>query len=271
MSQRMRSLTCFVAVVMLAAASDRTPAFAGHKHHHAKKTEGASHKRHSAKKNRHSATAARAKPESAVNATTAPAISVPPELAGVKQAIDLVRKSKISEATIVKQTIDDAAARKLVEWFTLRHPNCESNFARYAAFIGENPGWPSMRLLRRRAELRLWQEQTEPATVLRFVDGQPASALGRFALARALIAAGDRDAAEREVRKAWRSDELSEVSEARALDVFHDVVSREDHRARMDKRIGAKDVSGAMRAAKRLGSDDVSIVKACAAVMANAN
>ncbi|WP_324136447.1 lytic transglycosylase domain-containing protein [Bradyrhizobium sp.] len=271
MSQRMRSLTCFVAVVMLAAASDRTPAFAGHKHHHAKKTEGASHKRHSAKKNRHSATAARAKPESAVSATTAPAISVPPELAGVKQAIDLVRKSKISEATIVKQTIDDAAARKLVEWFTLRHPNCESNFARYAAFIGENPAWPSMRLLRRRAELRLWQEQTEPATVLRFVDGQPASALGRFALARALTAAGDRDAAEREVRKAWRSDELSEVSEARALDVFHDVVSREDHRARMDKRIGAKDVSGAMRAAKRLGSDDVSIVKACAAVMANAN
>jgi len=128
-----------------------------------------------------------------------------------------------------------------------------------------------MRLLRRRAELRLWQEQTDPATVLRFVDGQPASALGRFALARALIAAGNRDAAEREVRKAWRSDELSEISEARALDVFHDVLSREDHRARMDKRIGAKDVSGAMRAARRLGSDDVSIVKACAAVMTNGN
>lgn len=270
MSQRIRSLTCFVAVVMLAAASDRTPAFAGHKHHHAKKADngGAGHKRHSSKKSRHSAAAAR-KPESTVSTPTAPAVSVPPELAGVRQAIDLVRKSKIGEATIVKQTIDDGAARKLVEWFTLRHPNCESNFARYAAFIAENPGWPSMRLLRRRAELRLWQEQTDPATVLRFVDGQPASALGRFALARSLIATGDRDAAEREVRKAWRSDELSEVSEARALDVFHDVVSREDHRARMDKRIGAKDVSGAMRAARRLGSDDVSIVKACAAVMSN--
>ncbi len=273
MSQRIRSLTCFVAVVMLAAASDRTPAFAGHKHHHAKKADSrsASHKRHSAlKKSRHSAVAARPKTESAASApATTPAVSLPPELAGIKQAIDLVRKSKIGEATIVKQTIDDAAARKLVEWFTLRHPNCESNFARYAAFIAEYPSWPSMRLLRRRAELRLWQEPTDPATVLRFVDGQPASALGRFALARALLATGDRDGAEREVRKAWRSDELSEVSEARALDVFHDVVTREDHRARMDKRIGAKDVSGAMRAARRLGSDDVSIVKACAAVMAS--
>src|SRR4029078_4464154 len=88
----------------------------------------AGHKRHSSKKSRHSAAAA-PKPESTVSTPTAPAVSVPPELAGVRQAIDLVRKSKIGEATIVKQTIDDGAARKLVEWFTLRHPNCESNFA----------------------------------------------------------------------------------------------------------------------------------------------
>jgi soluble lytic murein transglycosylase len=275
MSQRIRSLTCFVAVVMFAAASDRTSAFAGHKHHHAKKSEsGASHKRHSTlKKSKHSAEAARSKPEPVLiaPATTPAAVSLSPELASVKQALDLVRKSKISEATVVKQTIDDPTARKLIEWFTLRHPNCESNFARYSAFIAENPNWPSMRLMRRRAELRLWQEQTESATVLRFVDGQPASALGRFALGRALLAAGDREGAEREVRKAWRSDELSDVSEARALDVFHDVIARDDQRARMDKRIGAKDISGAMRAARRLGSDDVSIVKACAAAMTDSS
>jgi soluble lytic murein transglycosylase len=39
----------------------------------------------------------------------------------------------------------------------------------------------------------------------------------------------------------------------------------------MDKRIGAKDFSGAMRSARRLGDDDVAIVKACAAVMGNAD
>src|ERR1700692_1391916 len=33
----------------------------------------------------------------------------------------------------------------------------------------------------------------------------------------------------------------------------------------MDKRIGAQDLSGAKRAAQRLGSDELSIVKACAA------
>jgi hypothetical protein len=61
-------------------------------------------------------------------------------------------------------------------------------------------GWPSMSLLRRRAEGRLWQERSEAATVRRFTGGQPASAKGRFALARVLLAEGDRDGAGRQVQ-----------------------------------------------------------------------
>jgi soluble lytic murein transglycosylase len=52
--------------------------------------------------------------------------------------------------------------------------------------------------------------------------------------------------------------------------MFHDLLANEDHRARMDKRIGAKDFSGAMRAAHHLGSNEIAIVKACAAVSSNA-
>src|SRR5258705_478895 len=122
----------------------------------------------------------------------------------------------------------------------------------------------------RKAEARLWQERADGATVRSFTGGQPASGRGRFAFARALLAEGDRTGAQSQVREAWRSEELSERVEADALDAFRDIITPEDHRARMDKRIGAKDFSGAMRAARRLGDDDVSIVKACAAVTANA-
>jgi len=199
------------------------------------------------------------------------AAATSPELVqAVKQAIDLVRKGKTGEATGVKKSIGDPVAQKLVEWLILRHPAGEAGFGRYAAFIADNPNWPSIRLLRRRAEGRLWQERSDAATVRRFTGGQPASGKGRFALARVLLAEGDRNGAERQVREAWRSEELSEHVEAEALDAFREVLTREDHRARMDKRISAKDFSGAMRAARRLGSDDLSIVKACAAVAANA-
>ena len=62
---------------------------------------------------------------------------------------------------------------------------------------------------------------------------------------------------------------MSERSEADAFELFRDLLTREDHRARMDKRIGAKDLSGAKRAAQHLGSDELSIVKACAAANAD--
>ena len=107
-------------------------------------------------------------------------------------------------------------AQKLVEWLILRHPDSEASFGRYAAFIANNPSWPSMRLLRQRAEGRLWQERSDAATVRRFTGGQPASGKGRFALARVLLAEVDRNGAERQIREAWRSQELSEHVEAEA-------------------------------------------------------
>jgi soluble lytic murein transglycosylase len=212
------------------------------------------------------------KPEAQVDtpAPVAAAAPLSPDLAAVKQAFDLVRKGKTTEATATKKSISDPVAQKLVEWQILRHPSGEASFGRYAAFVADNPNWPSIRLLRRRAEARLWQEKSDAATVRRFTGEQPATGKGQFALARILLAEGDRSGAERQIREAWQSQELSERLEAEAHEAFRDVLTRDDHRARMDKRIGAKDLAGAMRAARRLGDDDVAIVKACAAVSASA-
>jgi len=278
MNQRLGSLTCVVSLAMLAAFSGDASALARHKPvEHAKKAGAASKAEHhrdaGLKKDKHAQHAARRKSEPPAKASPEKA-EAPPlsgDLAAVKDAIDLVRKAKTAEATAAEKTIGDPAALKLAEWFILRHPDGAANFDRYAAFIADNPGWPSMGQLRRRAEARLWQERSDAATVHSFTGDQPASAKGRFALARALLAEGDRDGAVRLVRESWRSEELAERIEGEAFDTFSDLLTRDDHRARMDKRIGAKDFSGAMRAARRLGDNDVSIVKACAAVMTNAD
>jgi soluble lytic murein transglycosylase len=278
MNQRFRPLTCLFTLGLLTAFSSDAVAVTRHKQTHQAKKAEAGHKRHAAhkaaKKGKHAAQAAAVRRKSAKSTdTSAPAETAAPlsgDLAAVRQAIDLARKGKTGEATAIGKTIGDPAAQKLVEWFILRHPESQANFNRYAAFIADNPHWPSMSLFRRRAELRLWQERSDAATVRRFIATQPTGAKGRFALARVLLAEGDRDGAARLVREAWRSDELSERAETEALETFGDLLTGEDHRARMDKRIGAKDFSGASRAARRLGDDDRSIVKACAAVAANA-
>jgi peptidoglycan lytic transglycosylase len=200
-----------------------------------------------------------------------PAAPLPPALANTKQAIALIRQGKTKDAIALAASIDDPVAAKLVQWARLRHSESEAGFDRYADFINANPDWPSIRSMRRRAEARLWQERRDAETVRRFVGEKPASPIGRLALARIAMHEGDRAAAEGEVRAVWQSAALSAELETAILAAFPDLLTRADHLARMDKRIGAKDFGAAMRAAKRVGDDRVAIVKACSATMAKSD
>jgi soluble lytic murein transglycosylase len=281
MNRRFRPLTCCLSLAcltlaMLALSGDAIAAARHKPTQHAQKADGkAGHQRRAAvRKAEHAAAVPvpRPRPEPPAEKPAATVATAPltGDLAAVRQAIDLARKAKTSEATTIEKTIADPAAQKLVEWFILRHRDVEASFGRYAAFIADNPSWPSIGPLRRRAEARLWQEKSDSKTVRGFTGGQPATGRGRLALARAMLAEGDRDGAQAQIREAWRSEELTERVEADALEAFRDLLTRDDQRMRMDRRIGAKDLSGAMRAAHRLGDDGIAIVKACAAVAGGA-
>ena len=194
-----------------------------------------------------------------------------PDLMATRQTIELVRHRKFGEAIALAGTIGDPVARILVEWVTLRDSDSPIGFDRYAAFIQANADWPSIVMLRRRAEARLWRERRDASTVRRFLGGQPTSAIGRLTLARVLQSEGDRAGAEREVRAVWWSAEMSAELETAVSDEFAAFLTSADDVGRMDRRIGAKDFGAAMRAAKRLGAGRVAIVKACEAAEANSN
>jgi soluble lytic murein transglycosylase len=279
MNRCLRSLSCFFTVAGLALFSTDAIARASHKPH-AQKAHEATKKSHAGKearphrraalgKNRHGKHASAQRKAKPSKASPAPKEAIAPltgDLALVKEAIDLARKAKTEEATDIRNRIADPAAQKLVEWFILRRPETTATFGRYAAFIAAKPEWPSTALLRRRAEGRLWEQRSDAATVRGFIGDRPTSAKGKLALARVLLAEGDRDGAAQLARDAWRSDELSERLETVAFEMFRDFLNRDDHRARMDKRIGAKDLAFAIRSANRLRDLQLEIVKASAAL-----
>lgn len=275
MNQCLRSFACVVAVAALTLvptglAAKSSPKSSGPKKSHEAK---AGKPRHAAVKSRHGkhAEAKRKSKKTDDAPSDKPAAPLTGDLAALKDAIDLARKGKTDEASAARDRISDPAGQKLADWFMLRHSESTANFKRYDAFLAANPDWPSRALLRRRAEARLWQEKRDAATVHKFTMDRPTSAKGKFALARVLLAEGDTDRATRLAREAWRTDELSERSEEDAYEAFRDLLTADDHRARMDKRLGAKDYAGARRAAKRLGEDALAIVKACAAVTGKAS
>ncbi len=181
----------------------------------------------------------------------------------LENVIELVRKHKPADATQAEAAITDPVARKLAEWIILRSDDNGASVERYRAFISANPSWPSQTFLRRRIEAALWDDHRDDATVWAWFENQsPLSAKGKFVLARAMLARGDRANAERLVRDAWRNDSMSEETESTALDLFGALLTPGDHKARMDLFLYGSEHETALRAAKRLGAGQLALAKA---------
>ena len=205
-------------------------------------------------------------------ATAATAATSPLDLSTVKQALDLIRKNRQDEATNLASSITDPLARKLVEWMILRSEDGSSDFSRYSAFINANPSWPSIPLLRRRAEAALWQEHTDPQAVITFfASDPPRSAKGHFALARALLSRGDAARASAILHEAWRDDAFSSDLEGQAREAFGSLITPANDAARMDARLYADDEDAALRAARHLDATAMAVAKARIAVIDQAN
>ncbi|MEZ5820024.1 MAG: lytic transglycosylase domain-containing protein [Xanthobacteraceae bacterium] len=184
--------------------------------------------------------------------------------AALGNAIELLRKRRPDDASQTVSAITDPVARKLGEWLILRSDNNNVTVERYRAFLTANPSWPSQSFLRRRLEAALWDDKREDAAVWSWFENEsPISAKGRLALAKTMIARGDRTNATRLVRQAWRNDSMSEDTELSALDMFGALLNSGDHRARMDALLyGNESEAAGMRAARRLGSGHVALAKA---------
>jgi soluble lytic murein transglycosylase len=199
-------------------------------------------------------------PTAAVAATSSTAQA---DTDALENVIELVRNHKPADATQVQAVITDPVAKKLAEWIILRSNDNGATVERYRAFISANPSWPSQTFLRRRGEAALWDDHRDDATVWAWFENEsPVSAKGKFALARTMIARGDRANAERLVRDAWRNDAMSEDTENTALDLFGALLTPGDHKARMDLLLYSSEQEAALRAAKRLGGNQVALAKA---------
>lgn len=212
---RRRALVWLLASAVAALGTDQAWPAARHHHvathlKHVKHASGrgkaaeARHHKHSSKHSKRYARLRQGKWHHAVRAIVARVpppserapSSLPPDLAAVKQAIELVRQRKPREAAVLVTTIGDPVAQKLVEWAFLRRAGSEAGLERYATFIRANPDWPSIPLLRRRAEVMLSQGPRYAASMRRFFGEEPTGSVGR-----------PRPKVKEEVRTAQDSDE----------------------------------------------------------------
>ncbi len=203
----------------------------------------------------------------ATTTTTSPA-----DIDQLKKVIEAARKGRDGDANAAENAVVDPVARKLAEWVILRSDNTNPSFQRYAAFIAANPDWPHVPLFRRRAENALWNDNVPDSAVLAFFAAHPpTTAKGRYMMAHALLAKGDRAGAAALVRYAWTRQDASADVENKVLELYGDMLTRADHKTRMEQRFYVDDIEAGVREAKRLGGDEIALAKARAAVIKNLN
>lgn len=197
---------------------------------------------------------------------SSPAVRANAELSLVSRTLEAYREGDLAEGDRLAARITDPAAAALAEWFAIRsgHP---VGFDRMATFQKANPDWPISTLLRRRAEEALLASR-KPAAAIRafFAQQAPLSVAGKLALADALKSEGRHQEAGEIIRKAWREDSLSKVTETRILSEFSGTLTTADHRFRMEQLLFRKSWSSALRAAAYAGKDYVLLAQARIAV-----
>jgi len=195
-----------------------------------------------------------------------PAAPVPGDLDHLPAIFKAYRDNDLTEAQILKTKLTQPAAHALVEWFAIRS-GFTTGFDRIMAFRADYLDWPVSNLLRRRSEDALLTERRPPSQVRAFFAKQPpGTPAGRVALAFALQAEGLTQEANDRIRHIWREDTFGPDTERRILDRFPDVLTKADHRFRMERLLLKENWGGAQRAASRAGKEYELLVKARMAV-----
>ena len=169
------------------------------------------------------------------------------------QAAKLALKGDFVAAGAAAERSGDVAAMKLVELIYLRdHPN-DAGYQRIMNFLDVAPKWPLSEALLKRAERSLYVNQDSPQLILaHFEKRKPTTAQGSLALARALIATGNTEAARAQVRKVWADPDITPELEKEMASEFGKLLTVDDHKRRMWRLIYAQETNAAIRAAKRL-------------------
>ena len=175
-------------------------------------------------------------------------------------AANLYRRSDFAGGDAAAASIADPLQRAALDWIALRVVATPS---RLDAFDKAHPHWPTHDWFGAQREGWLYSGKPTPAETLAVIGAAPPTTpQGRVALARAQMAQGRREEAEKIVRALWREGDLDGPLEATLLREFGVLLGREDHLARASRMLYAERGTSAWRAASAAGADALALVTA---------
>nr|WP_285292766.1 lytic transglycosylase domain-containing protein [Aureimonas altamirensis] len=145
---------------------------------------------------------------------------------------------------------------KILTWAIALKGGGEVPAAEIAAAMQELSNWPGMQTLRQNSERALYRENRPAREILAaFGSSAPQTPEGTMALARANIETGQAGRAKQLIQTLWRTETLDRGTEQKVLGTFGTLLTKADHKYRMDMLLYANRVSDAQRMAGLANSE----------------
>lgn len=131
-------------------------------------------------------------------------------------------------------TLDNPVADHVLLW-RIAVSDARAPFSDLDRAIDELDGWPRQDSIRREAEWKIEDSGLSPALIVAwFEDREPVTGEGRIALGESLIALGREDEGAEQIRTAWRTQSLRLSNQSAVLREHDDLLTNDDHAARVD-------------------------------------
>ncbi|WP_142846977.1 lytic transglycosylase domain-containing protein [Telmatospirillum sp. J64-1] len=170
------------------------------------------------------------------------------------QALSLAQEGKFDEANKVAAQAKDKLLAKVVRWQELIRPRSGATFADITAFIDANPDWPQMGTMQRRAEEAITVATPDSQILAWFADRKPLTVDGRMALAKAYLNSGQKEKAVEVARDAWINGTFGVLQERNFASTFGNLLTHDDHWARLDRLLWDRDIDAAKRMVPRVNA-----------------
>lgn len=191
--------------------------------------------------------------------TRVAAPGTPATLSALEDGLEALRHDRYTEARAIRDAMPAASLDRDVLTWALAYfgdKNLPSN--EIAAAAQRLSDWPGMARLRENSERALASENPSTKTVLAaFGNTSPQTWEGAAVLARAHMANGDTKAARAVLAPFWRETKLDAAEETAAIKTFGTLLTRADHRHRMEYMLYESRVRSAERVAGLAGAKEL--------------
>lgn len=163
------------------------------------------------------------------------------------KALNLAKKGQWKKALLISEKAKESLPRKMLRWSYLKLPGNHGKFTQLSEFIENNAHWPSIPILRRRAEESLGGDRKSKLAAIWFKKFPPISGIGKINHARAIAKLGNNNLGNSLIKKAWVENTFSKDQAQLIYKEYKKLFSPQDHVIRLDRLLWMNHIHSARR------------------------